>query len=398
MPEETRHCPILIVGGGTGGITVAARLRRARPDLEITILEPSDRHFYQPMWTLVGAGVKPKETTLRPEASVIPPGVQWIRDAAEEVLPEERRLRTRDGLVLEWDRLVLAPGIQLNWDAIPGLAGNVGRNGLCSNYSYETVDSTWKAIREFQGGRAIFTHPSTPIKCGGAPQKILYLASDFWRRHKPPGDYQATFCIASPSIFGVAWYAEPLMKVVERYGIELRTEHDLVAVDAGARRATFRCLDSGEEVELEYGMMHVTPPMSAPDFLRRSPVANAEGWIEVDPKTLQHVRYPEVFALGDASSLPTSKTGAAIRKQAPVLVENLLASLDGRPLEAAYDGYTSCPLVTAYGKVILAEFDYDGNPQETFPFDQRKERRSMYLLKKYVLPVLYWKGMLRGRA
>lgn len=133
-------------------------------------------------------------------------------------------------------------------------------------------------------------------------------------------------------------------------------------------------------------MIHVTPPQSAPDFIRKSKLANETGWVDIDKNTLQHNRYPNIFSIGDASSLPTSKTGAAIRKQAPILVANLLAALHKKKAVKQYDGYTSCPLVTGYGKLVLAEFDYQNQPKETFPFDQSKERWSMYQLKNMFCP------------
>ena len=392
------HHTVLIVGAGAGGLTVAARLGRARAGLDVAVLDPSDKHYYQPLWTLVGGGAAKKASTERSQASVMPKNAKWIRDAATEFLPEENAVMTRSGRRLTYDYLVVAAGIQLDWGSIPGLEGNIGRRGLCSNYSYETVDSTWDAIRGFEGGNAIFTHPNTPIKCGGAPQKIMYLAAEYWAKRPPRNPYKIIFCIASPSIFAVKRYADTLLTVVERHGIDVRYRNNLKAIDPDSKTATFERLDDGDDYELEYGMMHVTPPMSAPDFIKKSPLANDGGWVDVGQTTLQHAKFSNVFSLGDASGLPTSKTGAAIRKQAPALVGNLLAVIDGKAVTPRYDGYTSCPLVTGYGKLVMAEFDYDGNAQETFPVDQSKERRSMYFVKKHLLPRLYWNGMLKGRA
>ncbi len=395
-PDATYR--VLIVGGGTAGITVAARLRRAMPSWSVAIVEPSGTHFYQPLWTLVGGGVFPKEVTARPEHSVIPPGVTWLQDAVTELEPERKCVVTRRGRRVVYDFLVVCPGIQLDWGTIPGLQEEIGKDGVCSNYAYDLVDSTWQTLQAFHGGTALFTMPSTPVKCGGAPQKIMYLADDYFRRSGVREKTRVVFATATASIFAVEKYARALERVAERRGIELLFKHNLVEVRPATREAIFERLDTGERVAIAYDMMHVTPPMSAPEFIKQSPLASDAGWVDVDKETLRHVRYPNVFALGDASNLPTSKTGAAIRKQAPVLVENLLCAARGEPLTARYDGYTSCPLVTGYGKLILAEFDYDLRPRETFPFDQSKERLSMYLLKKYGLPALYWHGMLKGRA
>ncbi len=396
---QVEHHHYVLVGGGTAGITVAARLTRGWfRKADVALLDPSLNHYYQPAWTLVGGGTFRQEATRRDEAAVMPRKVTWIQDAVTEFEPEQNRLRTRDGRVISYDYLIVAAGIQLNWDGVEGLREAVGRDGVCSNYSFETVGSTWETLRNFEGGTAIFTQPAGAIKCGGAPQKICYLAEDYLRRKGVRDKSRVIFAAAGSEIFAVEKYKQVLQGVVERKGIETMFRHNLVAVRPATREAVFRQLDTGEEVSVRYDMIHVTPPQGPPAFIARSPLADAEGWVDVDRYTLQHVRFPNVFALGDSSSLPTSKTGAAIRKQAPVLVRNLRALEAGRPLTARYDGYTSCPVVTGYGRMVLAEFDYDKQPAETFPFNQAKERWSMWLLKKYVLPVLYWKGMLKGRA
>jgi sulfide:quinone oxidoreductase len=324
--------------------------------------------------------------------------VTWIRERVAAFEPDRNAVRLGDGSEVTYDQLVVALGIQLDWHRIEGLDGHMGTAGICSNYAYDTVDSTWRFLKDFAGGNAIFTFPSTPIKCAGAPQKIMYLADDWLRKRGVRERSKVIYASATPAIFGVKHYREALEPIVARKGIETYFRHDLVAVRPRAKEAVFRQLDGSGELVLPYELLHVVPPQSAPDVVKRSALANVDGWVEVDKYTTQHVRFPNVFALGDNASLPTSRTGAAIRKQAPVLVENLLSLRADRPPSARYDGYASCPLVTGYGRLILAEFDYDGTPVESFPFDQRRERYSMYALKAYGLPALYWNGMLRGRA
>jgi sulfide:quinone oxidoreductase len=376
MPD---HHEILIIGGGTGGLTVAAQLRALADPPDVTILEPSDKHYYQPLWTLVGGGIFPREESERDEADFIPPGATWIRDAAASIDPVRKTVTTAGGRVLSYDFLVVAAGLMLDWNAIPGLTESVGRRntGVVSNYGYDIVEKTWDAIRNFRGGVALFTEPITPIKCGGAPQKVMYLAEETFRKNGVRDKSRVMFINAKTTLFSSPYYGEALERICGDRGIQIRLGHELV--------------------QLRPDMIHVTPPMKAPDFIAKSPLANAAGWVDVDKHTLRHVRYPDVFSLGDASSLPTSKTGAAIRKQAPVLVQNLLAARESLATTARYDGYTSCPLVTGYGKLILAEFDYSKAPTESFPFDQSKERYSMFALKAYGLPRMYWHGMLRGR-
>ena len=293
--------------------------------------------------------------------------------------------------------VVIAAGLQLNWDRIPGLKESVTKNGVCSNYSYETVDSTWQNIRDFKGGTAIFTMPSGAVKCGGAPQKIMYLADDSFRKAGVRDRSQVIFTSPLPNIFAVDRYRKALEEVVKRKQIICHFREELIEIHGDRRQAVFRNLDSGQETTRSYDMLHATPPMGPPEFIARSPLADKDGWVDVNSETLQHRKYGNVFGIGDCSNLPTSKTGAAIRKQAPVLVGNLIAGINNKSMSGKYTGYTSCPLVTGYGKLVMAEFDYDKNPEETFPVDQSRERWSMWLVKRYLLPQLYWHGMLKGR-
>lgn len=394
------HYQVLVVGGGSAGITVAAYLRNEPNPPEVAILEPSSKHYYQPIWTLVGAGVFDKSISEREEASLIPPGATWIQDAVATFDPDNNQVTTTSGKTIGYDYLVVTAGLQLDWNAIPGLKESVGQpgTGVCSNYSYGTVNSTWENIRNLKSGTAVFTHPATPIKCGGAPQKICYLAEDHFAKAGVRNNIDVIFCSADPKIFAVEKYAKTLDQVIARKKIDARFRTNLVALRPDAKEADFANLDTGEKTTIKYDMIHVTPPQSAPNFIKQSPLAAETGWVSVNPATTQHTKYANVFACGDCSNLPTSKTGAAIRKQAPTLAKNLMMAIHGMPLSAVYDGYTSCPLVTGYGSLVLAEFDYNKQPKESFPFDQSQERYSMYALKAYGLPQLYWHGMLRGRA
>ncbi|HVZ94778.1 MAG TPA: FAD/NAD(P)-binding oxidoreductase [Phycisphaerales bacterium] len=396
--DPARHFQVLIVGGGSGGLSVASRLSKKLRHNQVGVIEPSDKHYYQPLWTLVGGGAVNINSTVRSEAAVMPRGAEWIRDAVTEFDPEKNSVRTKAGRTYTYDFLVVAAGISVDWDKVKGLAGNVGREGICSNYSFEYAPTTWRTIQSFKGGDAIFTHPATPIKCGGAPQKIMYLADDAFRQRGVRDKTNIHFYIGDPAIFKVEKYAKALLEVVARKGLQVHYRHNLTELHLDKHVAVFQDLARDREIVQHWDMIHVTPPMSPPPFIKSSPFANEAGWFNVDKNTLRHPKWHNVYALGDCSSLPTSKTGAAIRKQAPIVAANLLAHIRGDQPTALYDGYTSCPLVTGYGKLILAEFDYDLKPKETFPFDQSKERKSMYLLKKHVLPVLYWKGMLKGRA
>jgi sulfide:quinone oxidoreductase len=394
------HYPILVVGGGNAGISVSAQLLNKNKKLQLAIIEPSDKHYYQPAWSLVGAGIFNKAKTVRSEASVIPKGATWIRDAVTSFKPEENKVYLNNGISLTYDYLIVAPGIQLNWGEVKGLKENLGKNGVCSNYDFRYADYTWTCIQQTHQGKAIFTNPHTPVKCGGAPQKIMYLASDYFRKQGRNKQIEVAMWSGGTRVFGVPKYEEVLKSIIAERHINMQLHQKLVEIDGENKRAKFIGIgEKNKDIEswVDFSMIHVTPPQSAPDFIRNSPLANTAGWVDVDRFTLQHNKYKNIFSLGDASSLPTSRTGAAIRKQAPVLVKNLMAAMQGKPLEARYNGYTSCPIITGYGKLMLAEFDYDNQPAETFPFNQAKERWSMFMLKRYILPWLYWNEILPGR-
>ena len=394
------HYPILVVGGGNAGISVSAQLLNKNKKLQLAIIEPSDKHYYQPAWSLVGAGIFNKAKTVRSEASVIPKGATWIRDAVTSFKPEENKVYLNNGISLTYDYLIVAPGIQLNWGEVKGLKENLGKNGVCSNYDFRYADYTWTCIQQTHQGKAIFTNPHTPVKCGGAPQKIMYLASDYFRKQGRNKQIEVAMWSGGTRVFGVPKYEEVLKGIIAERHINMQFHQKLVEIDGENKRAKFIGIgEKNKDIEswVDFSMIHVTPPQSAPDFIRNSPLANTAGWVDVDRFTLQHNKYKNIFSLGDASSLPTSRTGAAIRKQAPVLVKNLMAAMQGKPLEARYNGYTSCPIITGYGKLMLAEFDYDNQPSETFPFNQAKERWSMFMLKRYILPWLYWNEILPGR-
>ncbi|MGV4923227.1 NAD(P)/FAD-dependent oxidoreductase [Streptomyces sp. BHT-5-2] len=395
------HHQILIVGGGTAGITVAARLRRAGLR-DIALLEPAETHWYQPLWTLVGGGQAPLRAALRPEAEVIPPGVRWLRERATAVDPVARTVTTATGRVFSYGRLVLAPGLSLDWDGVPGLASAVGHDGVSSNYRADLAPYTWELIRRMRRGTAVFTMPSGPVKCGGAPQKIAYLAADHWRKRGVLGTIRTILALPEPTLFKVPVFARALEQTARRYGIEVRLQSELTRVDGAERAAVLTDHATGRTETVHYDLLHAVPPQRAPQWLADGPLADPQspyGYVKADRHTLQNPDFPEVFVLGDVANLPTSKTGAAVRKQAPVLVANLLAGLRGRPATARYDGYTSCPLVTARHKMLLAEFDYDLRPTPSFPFiDTTRERTDMWFLKRYGLPQLYFQGMLKGRA
>jgi sulfide:quinone oxidoreductase len=391
---------VLIVGGGAAGAATAASLRRRNKRLDVAILEPSETHYYQPAWTLVGGGAFRADRTVRPMASCIPAGVRWLRGAAAEFRPDQNEVLTTDGETLRYRVLVVATGLVLDWDQIPGLKETLGHNGVTSNYRFDLAPNTWRQVQALKRGRALFTQPAMPIKCAGAPQKAMYLSCDHWRRVDVLGDLAVEFHAAGPVLFGVPEFVGPLNRYIERYGVQTHFQSTLKAVDGPRRRATFEVRSGDSPPRLEersFDLLHVVPPQRSPEVVRASPLADAAGWVDVDPATLQHPRYRDVFAVGDVAGTSNAKTAAAVRKQAPVVARNILAHLEGSPLPVAYDGYGSCPLTVERGKVILAEFGYGGRLMPSFPWDPTRSRRSAWVLKAKLLPWIYFDLMLKGR-
>lgn len=394
---NTKHT-VVVIGGGAAGIATAASMLKRRPGLDIAIVEPSQTHAYQPGWTMVGGGVFDVAATIRPMACVMPKGATWIRQACASFQPENNQVTLADGSAARYDVLIVAPGIRLAWEAITGLEAALGQSGVTSNYRSDLAPYTWELVRRIKAGRAIFSQPPMPIKCAGAPQKAMYLACDHWQRAGALGNIDVQFRNAGAALFGVADYVPALMEYVGKYGIDLALGSNLVAVDGPARKATFKTADGEETVSFD--MLHVVPPQVAPQFLVESPLAAASGFTDVDQHTLQHVRYANVFGLGDGGSAPNAKTAAAARKQAPVVAVNALRQLDGKGPAAGYDGYGSCPLTVERGKIVLAEFAYGGKLAPSFPtwlLDGTKPARLSWMLKADALPWIYWNGMLKGR-
>lgn len=395
-----QHHTLLIVGGGAAGVSVANNMRRQNAGIDIAIIEPSEKHYYQPGFTIIGGGAYTLKQTTRNEADLIHPTVKWIKDYAETFQPEENSVTLRSGEKVTYDYLVVCPGIQLDWDKIKGLKETLTKNNVCSNYSPDTVEYTWECIQQIKSGTALFTQPPMPIKCAGAPQKIMYLAADRFRKQGILKQISVEFCNAGPAMFGIPFFAKALNKVVAGYGIKTNFNHNLVAIDGPAKTATFEITDADgnkQQVVKTFDMIHVTPPQSAPDFIKKSPLANAAGWVDVHERTLQHNKYPNIFGLGDATSTPNAKTAAAVRKQVPILVDNILHQIKSKALDEKYDGYGSCPLTTSLSTVMLAEFAYGGKVTPSFPLlDPRKNLFIWWIGKKIGFPWLYWHIMLKG--
>ena len=391
---------VVVIGGGSAGIGVVASLLKRQSNLNIVIIEPSDKHYYQPAWTLVGRGVFDIKKTVRPMNTVIPKGAHWIRAEVDLISPDKNNVILSNGKSIHYQQLIVCPGLRLAWDAIEGLVETLGKNGVTSNYRYDLAPYTWELVSNLKKGNAIFSQPPMPIKCAGAPQKAMYLSCDHWLREGVLDKVNVEFNSAGAVLFGVAAFVPPLMKYVQKYKAKLVFNSNLVKVDGKNRLAWFDTKDEAGNItrqEKHFDFLHVVPVQKAPCIVRNSPLADAAGWCEVDQYTLQSPRFPNVFSLGDACSAPNAKTAAAARKQVVIVAKNLLSLREGAPLTAKYDGYGSCPLTVENGKIILAEFGYGGKLLPTFPLDPTIPRASAWFLKATLLPWIYWNCMLKGR-
>ncbi|NXI21690.1 SQOR protein, partial [Sterrhoptilus dennistouni] len=387
---------VLVLGGGAGGIAMSARMKRKVGAGNVAVVEPSKTHYYQPLWTLVGGGVKQLAASARPMESVMPAGVEWIKSRVIALDPDKNCVWLENDVKVSYKYLIIALGISLHYEKIKGLPEGFNHPKIGSNYSAQTVEKTWRALQDFKEGNAIFTFPNTPVKCAGAPQKIMYLSDAYLRKTGKRPKANIMFNTSLGVIFAVKKYADALLEVVKDRDLTVNYKRNLIEVRADKQEAVFENLDKPGVTEVhQYEMLHVTPPMGPPAVLINSPVSDENGWVDVDKETLQHKKYPNVFAIGDCTNLPTSKTAAAVAAQSGVLDKTISLVMKNKLPVKKYDGYTSCPLVTGYNKVILAEFDYNAQPLETFPIDQSKERTTMYHMKADMMPLLYWNALLK---
>ncbi|XP_017769490.1 PREDICTED: sulfide:quinone oxidoreductase, mitochondrial [Nicrophorus vespilloides] len=393
-------CKLLVVGGGSGGCAVAAKFAKNMKKDEIIVVDPADMHYYQPMFTMIGGGIKKLKDAGRKMGDVLPKNAKWLKDSVTEFNPKNNQIQTKSGDIINYDYMLVGVGLQLNYDKIPGVLEGLSmkNSGVCSNYSPKYVDRTYEALQQFESGNAIFTFPNSPVKCPGAPQKVMYISEHYFRKMGKRDKANVIYNTSLPVLFGVKKYADALWKIVKERNINVNLRTNLIEVRPSEKVAVFENLDKPEQkTTMEYSMLHVTPPMSTPDVLRTcKDLVNDAGYVDVDKDTLRSTKFGNVFAIGDCGNSPNSKTAASVAAQSQIVFKNMQAVMNGQDPKSVYDGYASCPLVTGYGSCILAEFDYNLTPTETFPISQDREMFIMYMMKKDFMPPLYWHMMLNG--
>ncbi|HSN36933.1 MAG TPA: FAD/NAD(P)-binding oxidoreductase, partial [Arthrobacter sp.] len=384
-----QHHEVLIIGGGNAGVSLAARLQRYGVK-DVAVVEPQDDHFYQPLFSHIAGGRAKVSEATRPQRSVMPRGVAWIRDAAVDIDPAGNTVSLASGDQLRFGQLVVCPGLQLDWDKIPGLADAVHSPSAASHYEHSLATKAWKLLSGLKAGTAIFTMPAGPIKCGGASQKPMYLACDYWREQGVLQDIRVVMVQPYSTVFGVPGVDDELNRKIAEYGIELRLNSELVSVDAAAQSALIRDNATGSTEQVRYDVLNAVPPQSAPDWLKATvlPVpGDPGGFVEVDPQTLRHRRFPNIWSLGDAAGTTNSKSGGALRKQTKVLAKNLVAALKGKPLTEKYDGYSVCPFTVSRSTVVFAEFDDQYRPMPSVPkVPTWKESRASWVVDRDIFP------------
>ena len=397
---------IVIIGAGAAGTSLVNRLWRRLEGADITILDPSAEHLYQPGLSLVAAGLKPASYTQSKTAEWLPKGITLIPEAAAAIDPVAKTVSTSGAHTLAYDFLIVAPGLVLDHDAIEGFSLDlVGSNGIGALYAGpQYAAKTWEAASKFtqEGGVGIFTRPATEMKCAGAPLKHTFLIEDIATRTAGAGKHEMHYASNNDSLFGVPIVSEKVRMLFEDRGITPQYNHVLKAMDPGRKIATFATPDG--DAEMGYDYLHVIPPQRAPDVIRQSGLSWADkwtdqGWVEVDMRTLRHLRYPDIFALGDVAGVPKGKTAASVKWQVPVVEDHLIAAIEGREGSTVYDGYTSCPLITRVGRAMLIEFDYHNNLTPSFPgvIAPLEELWISWLMKEVALKATY-NAMLRGKA
>lgn len=392
-----RSFDVLIVGGGNAGVSAAARLLR-KGVAGVGLMEPQRVHTYRPLLSYVGGGQARLRDAERTQRSVIPRGCTWLADAAVMIEAPTRTVWSATGRRFRYRDLVLGTGLVPDTDALAGIHAALDSRAVASNY-VDRAEKTWQLVQNMprRGGHAVFTVPRPPVSCTATTLKPLFLAAAHWRRTGRTVDI--TLVVDRPDLLPSPAVDARLSEHLRELGVRVLLDTSVTALTPDETRITVTGRNGTVE-EFRYDMLHLVPPFRGARWLQGCGLTGTQphGLIDIDPATLRHREFPDIWAAGDAAAVETDPSGGALRRQISILVDNLLAARRGEPL-TSYDGYTVAPVTTDAHRLVPGEYDRSGEVASSLPsaIDPLKPRRTAWAFDRYVLPRTYWNLILKGR-
>jgi len=389
---------ILILGAGTAGTMMANKLARALPDWRVTVVDRDDLHLYQPGLLFLPFGSYREDELIRPRRKLLDARVDVRLGEIDRVAPDEKRVYLADGERLDYEILVVATGSRVLPEATSGLTGFGWKQSAFDFYTLEGALALRNRLDTFAGGRLVLNVVEMPIKCPVAPLEFLFLADDFFTRRGMRDKVEIAYATPLDGAFTKPRASALLGQMLAQRRIEVIPE--FLASEVDGERRTLKAYD-GREVG--YDLLVTVPLHGGAETITRSQMGDGGGWLPTNKRTLQSVKWPNVFALGDATDLPSSKAGAVAHFQSEVLFDNLMRYVSGRPLEGAFDGHANCFIETGGGKAMLIDFNYETEPLPgrfplpgIGPFTLLEESATNHW-GKLAFKWVYWNVLLAGK-
>ena len=393
---------LLILGAGTAGTMMANKLRSQldQDEWEMTIVDKEKTHYYQPGFLFIPFGLYEPERVARPKADYLPKGVRTIWAEVDEVTPEEHAVRLTDGRELSYDLLIIATGVSPDPEDTPGLHGSLWYEDAFDFYTFEGATRLADKLETWEGGRLVINMSEPTIKCPVAPLEFAFLADSYFTEKGMREDVEIVFATPHDGAFTKPIASKALGNLMEKKGIEVVPDFYLMEVDE--ERKTLVTYDGKEQ---PFDLLVSIPTNKGAEYVDRSKMGDVEdlNFIPTDKHTLQAEDYDDVFVIGDATNVPTSKAGSVAHFEAEVLEENVLSYIKGEPLTASFDGHANCFIETGFGKATLIDFNYDTQPlpgkfpiPRLGPMSLLKETRLNHF-GKLAFEWVYWHMLLPGR-
>ncbi len=392
---------IVILGAGTGGTIMANKLRKALEpeEWEITIVDKGKKHFYQPGFLFIPFGIYTKYDVVKPKANFIPPGVNFLIAEVDRIEPEKNRVHLVGGQILDYDFLIVATGVQTDPTETPGLMGDLWNKQVFQFYTLEGALNLANFFKTWKGGDLVLNIADMPIKCPVAPLEFVMLADWFFREKGIRDNVNIKLVTPLPAAFTKPLSAKVLGEILKKKNIEVVTDFYIERVDNENKKIV-----SYDEKEVPFDCLVSIPIHKGADFLAKSgDLADDMNFVKVDKHTLQSVVYPNVFGLGDATNLPTSKAGSVVHFSAEILFENIMCAIEDRPFTGKFDGHANCYIESGDGKGILIDFNYDVEPLPgryplpgLGPFGLLRETKVNHY-GKLIFRWMYWHIILKGK-